>query len=233
MVPHTTRSPRLGKPWARLVGGARRGLPWRRGGIPALALWVLAALGGCATTGPDVQYYVLAPLPSGSNSKGLDRVVGVGPVDLPQYLNRPQIVTRAGENQLTLAEFHRWAEPLEVNVAAVLAQNLTALLDGTTVAAFPWPAETTPDYRIRVTISRFEGDSDGNVSLVARWQLVDLQGQELQRGNALLGAAFVPPTDGEWDYGALVGAMNRVLGELSQDLARALRRLADPRGSPP
>ena len=55
-------------------------------------------------------------------------VIGVGPITVPKYLDRPQIVTRSGRNQLALGEFDRWAEPLQDNVLRVLAENLAFLI---------------------------------------------------------------------------------------------------------
>jgi ABC-type transport auxiliary lipoprotein component len=47
---------------------------------------------------------------------------------LPPYLDRPQLVTRAGSNRMVLADFDSWAEPLQGLFARVLAKNLTLLL---------------------------------------------------------------------------------------------------------
>ena len=56
-------------------------------------------------------------------------VVAVGPVAIPDYLDRPQILTRSGPSELQLAEFERWAGSLEKDVSRVLAENLSTLLE--------------------------------------------------------------------------------------------------------
>jgi len=76
-------------------------------------------LAGCAKTPPS-RFYTLSPL-SGSEAKAgaekedHDLTIGVGPITLPDHLDRPQIVTRESSNVIELAEFDRWAGSLKEN----------------------------------------------------------------------------------------------------------------------
>ncbi len=101
-------------------------------GLLATLCALLITLGGCAGT-PNSRFYLLEPLTGAPGPEGtvpLDRAIsiGLGPVTLPEYLDRPQIVTRTDRNTVLLAEFDRWAEPLSGNVSRTLAENLTYLL---------------------------------------------------------------------------------------------------------
>jgi uncharacterized lipoprotein YmbA len=85
-------------------------------------------LTACATSAPT-RFYVLSSLPaSGAESRNAKledcTAVGVGPVELPDYLDRTEIVTRVSPNKLELAQFDQWAESLESNFSLVLAENL-------------------------------------------------------------------------------------------------------------
>ena len=72
----------------------------------------ILALTGCAGS-ESVRYYVLSATPAGPVGAAVrDIPVGVGPVELPEYLDRPQIVTRTSQNELNVADFDRWAESL-------------------------------------------------------------------------------------------------------------------------
>ncbi len=51
-------------------------------------------------------------------------IIGVGPVRIPEYLNRPQMVTRGKSNLLTFAQYDRWAEPLGESIERTIAENL-------------------------------------------------------------------------------------------------------------
>ena len=62
-----------------------------------------------------VRFYVLSPTKDVNMVQvGGDRfcpVVGVGPVRMARYLDRPEIVTSSGGSKIFLSEDDRWAEP--------------------------------------------------------------------------------------------------------------------------
>src|SRR5262249_45023810 len=96
---------------------------------------LLACIGlaGCAVSDPT-QYYTLGqPAARNTESRAMASTprssmaastvsIGVGPVIMPSYLDRTQIVTRTAADQLDLANFHRWAEPLQEGIVRVLAE---------------------------------------------------------------------------------------------------------------
>ena len=77
---------------------------------------LLCLLAGCASS-PPARFYLLTPLqdtaslpPQADNARQL--TLGIDAVTLPEYLDRTEIVRQASTNQLDLAEFLRWAEPI-------------------------------------------------------------------------------------------------------------------------
>jgi uncharacterized lipoprotein YmbA len=141
--------------------------------------------------------------------------VGVGPVGLPDYLQRPEIVTRQGEGEVMLAEFHRWAEPLDETVARVLVDNLSNLLPNADLLSYPWNRTTPVDYRITVDVTSFEQQPKGEVLLAATWSLRDGEGKVLRKEENMITAEV----SGE-GYKAIISAMNAALAELSEEIAR-------------
>jgi Uncharacterized protein conserved in bacteria len=98
-------------------------------------------LAGC-THSPPVRFYTLTPLDRqeirrASRQEAVPGAVRIMPVDIPDYLDRPQIMTRDGKNILKLAEFDRWAGSLGDNITAVLAENLGLLLASDRVFIHP------------------------------------------------------------------------------------------------
>jgi uncharacterized lipoprotein YmbA len=148
--------------------------------------------------------------------------IGVGPVSLPPYLDRPEIVTRSGGNELHLSEFDRWAEPLQQNFTRVLAQNLSNLIPTDRTAVFPWERSVPITYQVLVEVTRFEGNADGNSSLMARWSIfgVDKKKELLMRQST-----FTTPTGAPQDYKATVSAMSQSLADLSREIAAAIQTL--------
>src|SRR5215470_3842728 len=134
---------------------------------------LLLALGGCSNT-PPTRFYVLSAIadqPTAVPGKGT--AIGIGPITLPQYLNRPQIVTRVSGNQLAVAEFDQWGGDLNDNVTRALATNLSSLLETDRVFLFPWKDESSIDYQVTIDVVNFEQDVDGSSVLVAYWSIVD------------------------------------------------------------
>lgn len=150
----------------------------------------------------------------------IDRDIGVGPVTVPGYLDRPQIVTRQGSDELNIADFDRWGEPLQESVPRILAEDLSALLQTDRISVFPWSISRPIAYQVVVDIARFDGVDGGAVVLEARWRIVDSADKELVLKRATLSEAI-----GGRGYGAVVGAMSRALGALSRDIATALAAL--------
>jgi uncharacterized lipoprotein YmbA len=187
---------------------------------------LLLALSGCASS-PTPRFYLLQSLgaPTAGAAAATETTssvaIGIAPVKLPEYVERPQIVTRPGSNELKLAEFDRWAEPLAQNVTRILAENLAALLATDRVAMFPWTRATPVDYRIAVDVSQFDGTLGGKASLSARWTISSGDGKtELMVRKSTLSEQ----TDGA-DYAALVATESRALAALSRDIAAAVRSL--------
>src|SRR5215475_5950329 len=105
----------------------RRGLP---AGALALLNVCLLGLSGC-TSSPPTRFYVVPSLAGAETAPPAaprDLTLGVGPVTLPPYLDRLQIVTRASRARLVLGEFDQWAASLQDSVPRVLAEDLSLLI---------------------------------------------------------------------------------------------------------
>ena len=184
----------------------------------------LAVLGGCLGKGTQetARFYVLTSMSgSGAETKTAmardDATIGVGPVELPGYLDRPQIATRESRNELQFAEFDRWAGSLEKGFSSVLAENLSILLSTDRVAVYPW--KTTPiDYQVTVNVSRFDGEPGGDVLLIARWTILGDNGKEVIFDSR----SSLSEEASEDDYDAIVSAQSRLLEALSREIATAI-----------
>ena len=179
-------------------------------------------LAGCGTTAP-AKFYMLSAAPTSGAAGAVrgDKVIGVGPVTLAEYLDRPQIVTRTSANRLELADGHRWAEPLTENVVRVLTENLSAVLRTDRVAAYPWKRSQAVDFQVRVQVVQFDAGPDGAVNLVARWSVQGRDGKELAPWRR--SSFSIPAAPG--NYESLVAAHSEALARLSRDMAAELQRL--------
>jgi hypothetical protein len=178
-------------------------------------------LNGCAST-PPTRFYDLPSLagleaPSPAPAVKRDLTIGVGPVTLPAYLDRPQIVTRASRVKFAMAEFEQWAAPLKDTFANGLAENLSLLIPTDRVVLHPWPRTTVLDYQITVEVTRFDGGMGGEVVLAARWSLVGADGKAL-----IIRKSRFTTTANVQDHEATVTAMSRTLEALSREMTATL-----------
>jgi uncharacterized lipoprotein YmbA len=189
--------------------------------LPALYLTivVLPMLAGCAT--PPSKFYILSSVATDTTAQPalLETAIGVGPVELPKYLDRPQIAVRSGANELFYNETHRWAEVLQDNVTSVLAQNLALLVPTDKVSVFPWGRSTAIDYQVVAEISRFDADASGIVVLSAYWKLYREESREViaQKKTVITEPA------GDASYANIVAAQSRALAALSREITAAIR----------
>lgn len=198
----------------------------RRSIFPILPFLLLAValllVGSCART-PIIDYYQLV-FQKGSNQHsltGVDAVLGLGPVHLPEYLDQPKIVSRLSPNRLFLADSHRWVEPLADNFTRVLQQELDSLLHPRQILTFPWPLSQKVDCQLVVDVLRFETANDGKAQLLVTWMVRDRQGKLIQAEKQ---ASYQKQAAGA-DYSDRVHALNEVLNQFGQDMAKALRPL--------
>ncbi len=187
--------------------------------LPAVA-GALLLVAGCATE--PTSFYTLSaaaePRPSAPSAPGLR--VGLGPVVLPPYLERPEIVTREGPNGVRLAEYHRWAEPLEPLLVRTISGHLYALLDAEDVVPVPQRRDAPLDRVVEIEVLRLDADEAGQATLDARWWVYGGDGATLlQSGRSRVTEAGAPPPD----YGAIVAAMSRAIAAASRDIAAAVR----------
>ncbi len=227
-------TPRPAPTSARPAGAAPGALPGRaRLGRRLLLVLAAAALGGClAKPSPQPRYYLLEPLAADSAplpaAAGRERPLAVELVAprLPQYLERPQIVTRVDANRLAFAELDRWGGNLAKNLARVVADNLALLLATPDVRLGVRRAAPTPDVRVELAVTRFERDASGRVRLVARWRLLSGDGARLLTTRvSRLDSAPVAP---EAPMAQTVARMSELLGELSRRIAATLLAQAGP-----
>ena len=194
-----------------------------------ITIMLMAVWGGCGGSTAITRFYLLDSMAEPAEEVGAgaagheDIVIGVGPVNIPEYLKRSEIVTRDGRNKLLLADFDLWAEPLEENISRVLAKNLSILLPSDRIAVFPWRGMPSIQYQIKLDLIRFDGEQDGHALLDARWMILSGKEKEIL---LMRRSAFREPIVSK-TYEAIVVAQSRLIEKLSRDIAAALGSLHD------
>lgn len=184
---------------------------------------LLAWLTGCASPSQPSRFYRLEStsppeaMPQPEVPGQTLPLVGVGPVRLASYLDRPQMVERSTPHRLRLHEFDRWAGTLQENAVELLSEVIQRELVGVQVVGYPWHSSVRPDYEVVLSIKRFERQGN-RLQLVARWTLVaQPQGRLVRLGQQ----RFETPVEDK-EMETAVAAASAVLEQLGRTLAEEL-----------
>lgn len=182
----------------------------------AAALGLLAA--GCVLkSSPPARLYVLdAVAPPGPAASGAPRsVVGVLRVTVPDWIERPEITSRAAGGRIAPDDLARWGEPVARGMQRVLTENLAALLPDRLVVRAP--TRRALDQRLEVEVSEAARQADGSVLVEARWAVFAADGTTLlqRRSSHRAGPAA--------DAAGIARGLSEALGALSGEIAEALR----------
>ena len=187
-----------------------------------LVIICMMNISGCANTQPT-HFYLLRAMetnesPSMDETKNSALSLGLGPISLPKYLERPQIVTRISSHEIDLAEFHKWGAPLKDNLSNVLHENLSRLLSTNRIVAYPWNRSHLPAYQLSLEVMQFDGTKNQEAILSVRWRLAGDDGKRMLQEKTSQFSEIIQGSD----YEDLVEAMSRMLATFSQEIADAI-----------
>ncbi len=128
---------------------------------------------------PTPRFYMLSAIKDAQVSKKIniksDLIIGVGPVKIPEYLNRPQMVTKDKEGILKFDEFDRWGESLDLGVARLIREDLTVMVPGAKWTLYPWNPSIAVKYQVIVEVVQLDSELDKDMFLVVQWAVIDVQ----------------------------------------------------------
>lgn len=181
----------------------------------AIALAV-SVLGGCAS--PKAAFYTLSPeARSDSIRSGAPLIVVIRSVTVPELVDRPQMVVSAGDNQVTINEYARWADPLKSQIPRVVALNLGVELGSTQVSVYPIGADPTAAWRVQIDVQRFDATLGELATVDVLWSVAPPG-----KSSPLTGRTQASERCSGPGYDALVAAYSRALATVSGDIAAAI-----------
>jgi uncharacterized lipoprotein YmbA len=179
---------------------------------------LVAAFAACSILEPrpdPTRFFVLSATatngaPAASDETQRRPRIGLGPVMLPGYLARPELVRRTAANELEPSRFERWGEPLESATLRVLAEDLTGLSHAS-VARYPWLVSDSADVQVVVDVHRFEPVEGARVELVA-----DLEFRDFGKNESFARHHEITVPIAKDDGAAVAAAMSAALLELAR-----------------
>lgn len=188
-----------------------------------LTLVIFFMIGGCTTT-PSLKFYTLSSMAEQAKqtkaaNENQPLSIAIAPIQFPDFLDRPQIVTRSSPNALKISETHRWGGTLSSNFLQVFGENLSIVL-GTDRIFYPRQAKVFPiDYRVTLNVKAFEGELGKEVVLDVDWVVIDQRRKDIA---IMKNSTIRELTDGQ-DYEAFVSAQSRALTTLSRQIANTMK----------
>jgi uncharacterized protein len=179
------------------------------------------------------KFYLLTPTAdtaaaatgTASNTGGAF-TIGLGPIKIPPYLDRPEVVTRAAANRLELSKEDRWGESIQNGFTSAMDRNLAAET-GATVIDFPWYNTVHIDMQVQIDVYRFETDSNGTATLSAKWTILDSTGKNILY---TVDSNLTQPSK-PGDTTEAAAALSRTIGDLSGQIANMLHQLRAQQGA--
>ena len=181
---------------------------------------LLLLLASCGSTPPS-DYYLLSEEATGiPGSSG--PAIGIGPINIPDYLQRSVMVVNEERYQLQLDSTSRWAEPLDAGVLRVMSLNLAILLDTQKIQRFPWRRESPPDYGVIITIINLRVEA-AEAHLAAEWTLKNTPAKEDITQKISQFKSAVPSADAA----GVAASYSALLLQLSEEIAQEIRSHRD------
>jgi uncharacterized lipoprotein YmbA len=173
-------------------------------------------VGGCASY---PTFYTLTP--DGPAPSGGGRAIGIGPVSLAEYIDRPNLVLQgeSDPNTIQVVADHRWAGDLEQAVTRVTAANLGRRLGTGNVLSYPWQRDDEISRQVAIDIRQFHGGSDGYAIIEASYRVYALPGRTLVASKTFTDRERIE----SGDYQSLVAAQSKLMARMADQIAKAMR----------
>jgi uncharacterized protein len=181
------------------------------------AICLTVVLAACAS--PQARFYHLAPVESACiacDAKSYTpATISIGPVSIPDRIDRSQIVTLAENSEINIAQFDRWAGSINDEIVRTMTKNISNLIPIMNVVPYDMEKWVSPDYQIRIDILQLDITPGKSVLLFANYSITDKG-----RKTLLLKSANITESTGS-TYPEMVQSQSRAFGTLSSQIAQA------------
>lgn len=189
---------------------------------PRVALsWLLAlgvVLAACVgTPAPKEQYFTLSSPEAGTAPPASDSPsIYVGPVTVPEAVDRASMVLRTSPNQVDVSDDYRWAEPLRNAIPRVIGDVLARELGTSRVLTSRSASATPVDIRVSIEVQRFDSSLTDGATIDAVWSVKDVANGKSRNGRSVVHEAAA-----SHDPAGVAAAHSRALERVGHEIAVA------------
>jgi uncharacterized lipoprotein YmbA len=184
-------------------------------------------ISGCISipNSPTPRFYALSVVDEGQVSKKISipssEVIGIGPLKIPEYLDRPQIVTLDKNKMFQFAQFDRWGQSLDLGLASLIREDLTVIAPGIKMTLYPWNPLIAVKYQVVLEVVQMDSELDKDMFLVVQWTVIDVQNSRtVLIKRSVFRQPVTPP-----NYSGLANTLSTMCASLSSQIAEALASL--------
>ena len=136
--------------------------------------------GGCFWgRSQEAKFYTQSVVLAQAISSDYTDFVGVNRVQLPKYIDRPQIITQLKDSvQIKMSEYNRWVEAPSILVTRTLSEDLSVLLPSAKIKMSNLKGESF-DKTVSVEIVNLSAVLEDKAEIIAWYIIKDKQGKIL------------------------------------------------------
>lgn len=185
--------------------------------ILALACTILTGCFGGRT--PDSKFYLLNPIETNETNVLSKKQISIAVEQaiVPEFLDRPQIVTQEENSEIKISELNRWAEPLSDVFRRAIIEDMQQFLPN----AFIKPKQYNDDiynYTVIIEINQMIAVLGEEATLDVWWSIKDMNGNLIERKRVTYKEEI------KNSYESYISAESQMVGKLAKNIAQAISK---------
>lgn len=175
---------------------------------------------GCGTS-PKTQIYILSSIERDTTPimDAQNVVIKVGPVSIPDTLDKAPIISRIDSNSLLADDYNRWSGDYRDDIQRIIGENLSILLPKSHIALGQETMLLPEDFQVIINIREFYGQLGGSVTLNVDWTVA----RKGKNKSITVKKSVLQENTIGVDYKDYVAAQSRLLAKLSQEISNTIK----------
>ncbi|MBE9526599.1 MAG: membrane integrity-associated transporter subunit PqiC [Proteobacteria bacterium] len=185
------------------------------------ALLISSLLLVACGTSPKTQIYILSSIERDTTPimDAQNVVIKVGPVSIPDTLDKAPIVSRIDSNSLLADDYNRWSGDYRDDIQRIIGENLSILLPKSHIALGQETMLLPEDFQVIINIREFYGQLGGSVTLNVDWTVA----RKGKNKSITVKKSVLQENTIGVDYKDYVAAQSRLLAKLSQEISNTIK----------
>ncbi len=181
---------------------------------------LVMSLSACSQNPSPIHFYMLEPIETEAISVEMSQALSIAlsPLQLPRYLNRTSIISRAQPRVYDIDPYQRWAENLSDMLNRIVPYNLQQLTKAVIIKTRSSSVKRKADLHLKIQIFQFHINESQEAVLTATWGIQTSKGKRINSTQTYIQAILTDRTEDR------IQALNETVNQMSRDIAAHLLR---------